>query len=166
MTPEELSPAERAAAAALGWYERQQKRGERLDPASAMLYQQLGAIYFEESRGSTERINTASAVATRKIWVPITVAEVRAGDVVRMPGKVGSERTVADVSPVMPWHVHPAANPYAPQEKRAEWSEVKVRFAGIAEPFSFTDPDFAVEIETTQDIADAVALLGGWGARA
>lgn len=100
-----------------------------------------------------------------KIWASITVAEVRPGDVIRMPGKAGSERTVAGVSPVMLWHVHPAASPYAPQEKRAEWSELKIKFRDIAEPFSFTDPDFAVEIETTQTEADAVKVLGGWGSR-
>jgi hypothetical protein len=99
-----------------------------------------------------------------KIWAPLPVAAVR-GDVIRMPGKEGSERTVTGVSPVIPWHVHPAANPYRPNEKRTEWSEVKVRFAGIEQPLSFTDPAFALEIETTQTELDAVALLGGWGAR-
>lgn len=100
-----------------------------------------------------------------KIWVPVLIAAVRTGDVIRMTGKPGTERTVEGVSPVMPWHVHPAASPYAPQEKRAEWSELKIKFHDIAEPLSFTDPDWCVEIETTQIEADAVAVLGGWGAR-
>lgn len=127
-----------------------------------------------------ERVVTASTVATAelkaaieaarvmeqpKIWAEMPIAAVRSGDVIRMPGQAGSERTVEGVSPVLRWHVHPAANQYRPNEKRAEWSEVKMRFAGIEQPLSFTDPAFVVEIQTTQIEADAMTLLGGWGAR-
>lgn len=45
----ELAPAERTALAARNWYDRQQKRGERLDHISQMLYVQLGAIYGENN---------------------------------------------------------------------------------------------------------------------
>ncbi len=43
-----LSPAERAALAARGWYEAQQRRGvKNLDAPSLLLYQQLDAIYAD-----------------------------------------------------------------------------------------------------------------------
>lgn len=43
---EELTPAERAALAARGWYDRQRQRGEPIrDGLSKLLYSQLGAIY-------------------------------------------------------------------------------------------------------------------------
>lgn len=51
---EPLNPAERAALAARGWYDTQQRRGERLDPASTLLYQQLGSIYACTDRATGE----------------------------------------------------------------------------------------------------------------
>jgi hypothetical protein len=100
-----------------------------------------------------------------KIWAPAVIAEVRPGDRIRIAGNSESAAVVEGVSPLLRWHVHPAANPYHPEESRAEWSELKVRFEGRAELVSFTKPDFPIEIETTQLEADAVQLLGGWGAR-
>ncbi len=100
-----------------------------------------------------------------KIWAAAVIAEVRPGDRIRIAGNSDSAAVVEGVSPLLRWHVHPAANPYHPEESRAEWSELKVRFEGRKELVSFTKPDFPIEIETTQIEADAVQLLGGWGAR-
>lgn len=99
------------------------------------------------------------------IWSRAVIAEVRPGDRIRIAGNSDSAEVVEGISWKLRWHVHPAANPYQPQESRADWTELKVRFEGRAELISFTKPDFPIEIETTQTEADAVQLLGGWGAR-
>ncbi len=101
-----------------------------------------------------------------KIWVAITIDQVRSGDRIRMLGRDDTQQTVEGVSPLLRWHVHPAANPYRPNENRAEWKQIRVGFADREEWISFTDPSFPIEIETTETEADAVALLGGRGARA
>ncbi len=113
-----------------------------------------------------ERMGREIAEAEQpKVWTAAVIAEVRPGDRIRIAGNSESAAVVEGVSPLLRWHVHPAANPYHPEESRAEWTELKVRFAGRKELVSFTKPDFPIEIETTQMELDAVTALGGWGAR-
>jgi hypothetical protein len=98
------------------------------------------------------------------IWTPATVADIRRDDVIRMPCRPETEKTVYTVSPPLPWHVHPAADSYHPERSRMEWTEIKVRFTDGPDAYSFR-PDMAVEIRFAQHEIDAINLLGGFSAR-
>lgn len=92
-------------------------------------------------------------------WVLRTWQDVRVGDRVRMPG-TDITATVAGAV-LMPWHVHPAADPYHPERSRCEWSAMRVQFMedGVRRDM---DPAKPVEIELTASEVAAIELLGDW----
>jgi hypothetical protein len=90
-------------------------------------------------------------------WVPRTWQDVRQGDRVRLPG---TDVTASVTSVVMlPWHVHPAADPYHPERHKCEWIAVRVRFAEDGKARDM-DPAKPVEIELTPAEVAAIELLG------
>jgi hypothetical protein len=122
------------------------------------------------------------------IWVARTLVDVRAGDTIRMPGQEGTKRVVETVSPVLPWHVHPAGGrdaEFHPERYRAEWSEIKVTFIErvtdcgcVADPSNTGEcghikrtgplplkPDMPVEIQMTAGEVAGIEALGGWANR-
>jgi hypothetical protein len=126
-------------------------------------------------------------------WVPRTWADVRRGDVVRMPGQ---EATAAEVMELvtLEWHVNdrpPAQNQgepghayaervkafnkdvqYRPNEHAGEWAARPVTLRPLAADDLATrhripnvNPGAPVEIRCTQVELDAIELLGGWSQR-
>ena len=119
-------------------------------------------------------------------WVLRTWADVRRGDVVRMPGQ---EATAAEVMELitLPWHVNdiPPANAtpeqaaafardvqYRPNEHAGEWTARPVTLRPLAaeDPAARhripnVNPGAPVEIRCTQVEVDAIELLGGWSQR-
>ncbi len=91
-------------------------------------------------------------------WVERTWADVVDGDTVRPPG---TDLSFMVNGPVIraPWHVHPAANEYRPNEMPAEWSEIRVRFVGDPE-LRFMRPDAPVEILLAPSELAAIEALG------
>jgi hypothetical protein len=127
------------------------------------------------------------------IWVLRTWADVRRGDVVRMPGQ---EATAAEVMELVTlgWHVNdrpPAQNQgepdhayaervkafngdvqYRPNEHAGEWTARPVTLRPLAADDPATrhripnvNPGAPVEIRCTQVELDAIELLGGWSQR-
>ena len=127
------------------------------------------------------------------VWVRRTWADVRRGDVVRMPGQ---EATAAEVMELitLPWHVNdipPAQLPYEPDhayaervkafnkdvqyrpnEHAGEWTARPVTLRPLAADDPATrhripnvNPAAPVEIRCTQVGLDAIELLGGWSQR-
>lgn len=95
-------------------------------------------------------------------WVMRTWLDVRAGDIVRLPGTEHIAKVVSAVR--LPWHVHPAANQYRPHEMPAEWSAVRVRFASD-DVLRDMDPSKPVEILLSPSEVAAIEALGGWANR-
>ncbi len=95
-------------------------------------------------------------------WVLRTWADVRVGDVVRPPGT--DLRFTVAVAAHAPWHVHPAANQYRPNEMPAEWSEVRVRFheedSASGGQLRLMNPAAAVEILLAPGEVAAIEALG------
>lgn len=127
------------------------------------------------------------------IWVLRTWADVRRGDVVRMPGQ---DATAAEVMELVTlgWHVNdrpPAQNQgepdhvyaervkafnkdvqYRPNEHAGEWTARPVTLRPLAadDPAARhripnVNPGAPVEIRGTQVELDAIELLGGWSQR-
>jgi hypothetical protein len=128
------------------------------------------------------------------IWVLRTWADVRVGDVVRMPCQ---DATAAEVMELitLPWHVNdipPARLPYEsdhdyakrvkafdkdvqyrPNEHAGEWTARPVTLRPLAADDPATrhripnvNPGAPVEIRCVQVELDAIELLGGWSQRA
>lgn len=126
-------------------------------------------------------------------WVLRTWADVRRGDVVRMPGQGATAAEVMELI-TLPWHVNdrpPAQNQgepdhayaervkafardvqYRPNEHAGEWTArpVTLRPLAAADPAARhripnVNPGAPVEIRCTQVEVDAIELLGGWAQR-
>lgn len=146
-------------------------------------------LAFADSLG----IELSAAPPAPDIWVLRTWADVRRGDVVRMPGQ---DATAAEVMELitLPWHVNdrpPAQNQgepdhayaervkafardvqYRPNEHAGEWTArpVTLRPLAAADPAARhripnVNPGAPVEIRCTQVEVDAIELLGGWAQR-
>ncbi len=93
-------------------------------------------------------------------WVERTWWDVVEGDVVRPPGT--DLRFVVAHASRAPWHVHPAANEYRPNEMPAEWTDIRVRFQdgdAVSELRSMR-PDAPVEIMLDAEELAAIETLG------
>lgn len=134
----------------------------------------------------SERNPRACPLGCSHIWVLRTWADVRRGDVVRMPGQ---EATAAEVMELVTlgWHVNdiPPENAtpeqaerfardvqYRPNEHAGEWTARPVTLRPLAADDPATrhripnvNPGAPVEIRCTQVELDAIELLGGWSQR-
>jgi hypothetical protein len=126
-------------------------------------------------------------------WVPRTWADVRVGDVVRMPGQEATAAEVMELA-TLGWHVNdipPTQLPYEsdhdyakrvkafnkdvqyrPNEHAGEWTARPVTLRPLAadDPAARhripnVSPGAPVEIRCTQVELDAIELLGGWSQR-
>jgi hypothetical protein len=120
------------------------------------------------------------------MWVLRTWADVRRGDVVRMPGQEATAAEVMELA-TLGWHVNdiPPANAtpeqaaafardvqYRPNEHAGEWTARPVTLRPLAadDPairhrIPNVNPGAPVEIRCTQAELDAIELLGGWSQR-
>lgn len=120
------------------------------------------------------------------LWVLRTWADVRRGDVVRMPGQDATAAEVMELT-TLQWHVNdipPAgmtseqldrfsrALQYRPNEHAGEWTARPVTLRPLAadDPavrhrIPNVNPAAPVEIRLTQMEIDAIELLGGWAHR-
>ena len=170
----------------------------------------MDSVLFEES-GDADRFRTAVAYFASSLgievsgehtpreagyracppgcshaWVLRTWADVRRGDVVRMPGQEGTAAEVMELV-TLEWHVNdiPPANAtpeqaaafardvqYRPNHHAGEWTARPVTLRPLAADDPATrhripnvNPGAPVEIRCTQVELDAIELLGGWSQR-
>lgn len=105
-----------------------------------------------------DRAATQPAEAEELIWVERTWTDVRAGDVVRLPGTT-NEAQIYTAVPI-DWHVRPGTgtsqyNPPEPLEHRV----IKVRFTHAATTYEM-DPDKPIEIQIYPRELAAVETIG------
>jgi hypothetical protein len=96
-------------------------------------------------------------------WVERTWKDVRTGDRVRPPGTDFAAEVQACLH--MPWHVHPNASQYRPNEMPCEWSAVRVTFDDEGGRPRDMNPAAPVEIELAPAEVAAIETLGGWDNR-
>lgn len=179
-----LSKAERAALAARGWYDTQQRRGERLDPASRLLYSQLGAIYAEPDPTCRDGDHSAECLAQPESypcmaapieeppqWYARTMADVRPGDTIRPTGHPNGTSPSAwsvctarcwpptdDVRGRGSWHVIEGGGHW--DDHVIQPGECCVHLDGAGH--RLFRPTFGVEILLAPSEVQAIELLGGW----
>jgi len=129
---------------------------------------------------------SAGYIVAPHIWVLRTWADVRRGDVVRMPGQEATAAEVMELT-TLSWHVNDippeGMTPeeaerfardvqYRPNEHAGEWTarSVTLRPLSADDPAARhripnVNPAAPVEIRLTQAEVDAIELLGGWAQR-